>query len=155
MNEAKIMRRLSVGAGRCETNRGAQLGDVDALDLQHGFGERAMLVGGHVRRQDSGKTTPHRIQLRHIGFIEPKEFSVSTADDGEKFLLLPGAVFAHEDNHFLPVKRFGWRFGHVKFLARFGRLHPGFHRHDTDGGSMGDAHEPGGGGKCVFFAFIR
>jgi hypothetical protein len=97
-----------------------------------------------------GKTPLHRIQLRHIGFIKPKEFSIPAADDGEKFLLLPGAVFAHEDNHFLPVKRFGWRFGHVKFLPRLGRLHPGFHRHDTDGGSIGNAHEPGSGGKSVF-----
>ena len=114
-----------------------------------------MLVGGHIWWQDSGETALHRIQLRHIGFIEPKEFAISAADDWEKFLLLPGAVFAHEDNHFLPVKRFGWRFGHVEFLARLGRLHPGFHRHDTDGGGVGDAHEPGGGGKSVFFAFIR
>jgi len=38
-----------------------------------------MLVGGHIRRQDSGETTFHRIQLWHVGFIEPKEFAVSAA----------------------------------------------------------------------------
>lgn len=57
---AKKSERKSA-AGRRETNRGARLSDVDALDLQHGFGECAMLVGGHIWWQNSGETTLHRI----------------------------------------------------------------------------------------------
>jgi len=50
-----VQKRPKSATGRRETNRGARLGDVDAFDLQHDFGERAVLVGGHVRRQDSGR----------------------------------------------------------------------------------------------------
>jgi len=60
MTKANKERKLA--AGRSETNRGARLGDVDAFDLQHDFGERAMLIGGHIGWQDSGETAFNRIQ---------------------------------------------------------------------------------------------
>jgi hypothetical protein len=55
LSKPKIKIQPKSASRRLETNRAARLGDVDALPFSMGFGECAMLVGGRIRRQDSGR----------------------------------------------------------------------------------------------------
>lgn len=113
-----------------------------------------MLSSGHFGWQDSGEASLHAVHDRQFRFTEAEEFAVVASDDREKLLFLPVSILAHEHDDFLPVKRLGWRFGHVNFFAGLCRFHPGFERHYGDGGSVGNAHEPGRGCECIFFVFI-
>jgi hypothetical protein len=133
----------------------ARFGGRDAFDFQHGPREQPHLVVRYFGRENLCKAAFHLVHAGRVGFAKAEELSVATADDGQKFLLLRVTRFAHEDDHLLPVERFGRWFGRIEFFIGLGKFGPGFKRHDGNGGGMGDAQETGGGGEVVFLVGVR
>ncbi len=139
------------GQARCS----AALGGVRAFGLEHGFCELASAGIGDFGRKKMREAAGHAVYRGRFVLPESKKPPVVASDDGQELLFLGSVRLAHKNNDFLPVKRFGRRFGCVELLAGFGKLYPSLQRHDHGGRGVRDAHEAGFGGELVLVAFIR
>ena len=101
------------GQARCS----AALGGVRALGLEHGFCELASAGIGDFGRKKMREAAGHAVYQGRFVLPESKKPPVVVSDDGQELLFLGSVRLAHENNDFLPVKRFGRRFGCVELLA--------------------------------------